>query len=179
VIVVKTEVLSLLPHALTFSRLLSAPVIFFAALAGATEIAAAFVVLAMITDLVDGPLIRRFGQPSEAGAWLDIWADFLVVFATFAGLWAAEAIPMWPLLPIVTSFVLFVVTARLGGVIYDPVGRYLGAITMVAALLLLTVQDFLVQEAIFRTVAALCAIGIFGRIAFLARSEVAGGVPGG
>lgn len=177
--VAKAAVLALLPQALTVTRLAAAPLIFFAALAGVMDLAAVLVVLAMVTDAIDGPLVRRFGQPSEAGAMLDVWADFLTVFAAFAGLWAGGAIPLWPLLPIVLSFALFLVTARLGGVIYDPVGRQLGAVTMVASLLLLTVHDFLVQEIIFRTVAGLCAIGMAGRIVYLTRRLFVGGVIGG
>jgi phosphatidylglycerophosphate synthase len=179
VTVARATVLALLPHALTVTRLAAAPLIFFAALAGEMVPAAVLVVLAMVTDAIDGPLVRRFGRPSEAGAMLDVWADFLTVFAAFAGLSAGGAIPLWPLLPIAASFALFLITARLGGVIYDPVGRYLGAVTMVAALLLLTVHDFLVQEIIFRAVTGLCAIGMAGRIVYLARRLLLGGVAGG
>lgn len=175
----KAAVLAQLPHALTLSRLAMAPVIFFAALEGEVGIAAALVVLAMLTDLVDGPLVRRFGQPSDAGAWLDVWADFLTVAATFAGLAASGAIPAWPLLPILASFALFVATSRLGTSIYDPVGRQLGAITMVASLLLLTVHDFLVEEAIFRTVTVLCSIGMVCRVVYIAGQLVVSAVPRG
>lgn len=159
---------------LTVARLAAAPVIFFAALMGEMGVAATIVLLAMLTDAIDGPLVRRFGKPSEAGAMLDVWADFLTVFATFAGLWAGGSIPIWPLMPIILSFALFLITARLGGVIYDPVGRQLGAVTMVASFLLLVAHDFLVQETIFRAVAALCAIGMAGRIVYLTRRLVLG-----
>jgi hypothetical protein len=32
--------------------------------------------------------------------------------------------------------------------IYDPIGRYIGGILMVGGLVLLTVEDFMVQEAV-------------------------------
>lgn len=38
---------------------------------------------------------------------LDVWADFLTVVATFAGLWAGGFVPLWPLMPIILSFALF------------------------------------------------------------------------
>ena len=163
------RVLAVLPHILTASRLAATPVIFVAAYLGALGVATVLVVLAMATDLIDGPLIRRFGRPSTAGAYFDVWADFLTVFATFAGLALAGAIPIWPLLPIGLSFLLFLATSRARPTIYDPIGRYIGVVLLIAALVLLAVQDFVVQETLYLTVAISGAIGMAGRIGYLTR----------
>lgn len=166
------RVVSLLPHILTGMRLAATPAILVAAYLGALAIAAALVLFAMVTDLVDGPLIRRFGRPSSAGAYFDVWADFLTVFAVFAWLGVAGTIPLWPLLPISLSFLLFIATSRARPTMYDPIGRHIGVVLMIAALALLLVQDFMVQETLYLTVAASSAFGIVGRAVYLARPLV-------
>lgn len=161
----QTRALRFAGKTLTGVRLASAPLIFAAVVGGHAGAAAALVAAAILTDVLDGPLVRRFGTPSTAGAWFDIWADFAVIVAAFAGLAWAGLAPAWPLLPITASFALFVATARRRPTIYDPVGRYLGGILMGAALLLLTVEDFLVQDTVQLTAAIACIITMAGRVA--------------
>lgn len=156
-----------LAQALTGTRAASAPLIFAWIAGGNTGLAGLGVAAAMLTDYIDGPLVRRFGTPSTAGAWFDVWADFLVVVAAFGGLAWADMLPAWPLLPICISFALFVATSRRRPTIYDPVGRYIGGILMAAALTLLVVQDFLVQDTVVFTSAIACAITVAGRLAFV------------
>jgi|GEM_PF-1005861 phosphatidylglycerophosphate synthase len=159
--------LGLLPHLLTGSRLLSAPLIVYWIGAGATRFAAAGLLAAMLTDFLDGPLIRRFGTPSRAGAYFDVWADFAVIAAAFGGLASAGMVAAWPLFPIGLSFALFLATAGKRPTIYDPVGRSIGGILMASSLVLLTVEDFLVQEAVLWTSSVACGITMVGRVAYL------------
>jgi phosphatidylglycerophosphate synthase len=135
------------------------------------ELAAAAVAAAMLTDLVDGPLIRRFGRPSKAGAWLDVWADFLVIMSVFAGMATAGIFSFWPLVPIGASFVVFIATTGLGPTMYDPVGRYIGGILMVAALGVLLSEDFVVQQSIVSTLTIACLTTIVARLAFFILPE--------
>ena len=157
----------LLPHLLTGSRLLGAPLIVYWIAAGATGFAAAGLLAAMLTDFLDGPLIRRFGTPSRAGAYFDVWADFAVIVAVFGGLASAGVVPVWPLFPIGLSFALFLATSDKRPTIYDPVGRSIGGILMAGSLVLLTVEDFLVQEAVLWTSSIACGITMAGRVAYL------------
>ena len=153
-----------LAHLLTGARLVSAPFIFAWIVEGSIELAAAAVGAAMLTDLVDGPLIRRFGRPSKAGAWFDVWADFLVIVAAFAGFAAVGILSFWPLLPIGASFALFIATSGLGPTMYDPVGRYIGGILMLGALGVLLAQDIMMQQAIELTVVIACLMTIVVRL---------------
>lgn len=170
-------VLAALPHALTASRVVSAPLIVWCIFNGRMGVAAVLVGAAMVTDYLDGPIIRRFGTPSVAGAYFDVWADFLVVVAAFGGLGLAGMVPLWPLLPICFSFALFLLTSRHTPGIYDPVGRYIGGLLMVAALLLLLVDDFLIQEVVYHTAAAACLVTILARLVYLATRPQRAGLP--
>lgn len=112
-----------LGHLLTGARLGSSLFIFAWIVEGRIELAAAAVGAAMLTDVADGPLIRRFGRPSNAGAWFDAWADFLVIVSVFAGMATAGIFSFWPLVPIGGSFLVFTATSGLAMKMYDPFGR--------------------------------------------------------
>jgi phosphatidylglycerophosphate synthase len=159
--------LAFLAQVLTGSRAASAPLIFFWIGRGDFGPAAVAVAAALLSDCADGPLVRRFGVPTAAGAWFDVWADLLVILAAFGGLAAAGVAPAWPLLPICLSFALFVATARRRPVLHDPIGRYIGGILMVLALVLLTYEDLVVQEAMLWTAAIACSITMLGRVAYV------------
>jgi phosphatidylglycerophosphate synthase len=159
--------LGLLPHVLTGSRFLSAPLIFYWIGAGTIGLAAAGMIAAILTDYLDGPLIRRFGIPSRAGAYFDVWADFAVIVAVYGGLAASGMVAGWPLVPIGVSFGLFVATSGKRPTIYDPVGRYIGGILMAGGLVLLTFEDFMVQEAVLWTMSIACGITMIGRVAYV------------
>lgn len=163
--------LALLPQVLTATRLASAPLMVWLIAGGNLVAAAALCAAAMFTDLVDGPLVRRYGRPSRGGAFFDVWADFLVIIGAFGGLGIAGIIPLWPLLPIGLSFALFIVTSRRTPKIYDPIGRYLGGILMTASLILLMVEDLVVQETVLLTASAACLITMAARVAYVLPGE--------
>jgi phosphatidylglycerophosphate synthase len=156
-----------LPHLLTASRVLSAPLIIYWIETSSMGLAAAGVVVAMMTDFLDGPLMRRYGAPSTVGAYFDVWADFAIIVAVFGGLAAAGIVPAWPIVPIGLSFGLFLATSSRQPTIYDPIGRYIGGILMAAGFVLLTIQDFVVQETVLWTASIACAITMAGRVAYV------------
>jgi phosphatidylglycerophosphate synthase len=155
-----------LGHLLTATRLASAPLIFSWIGEGSIERAAAALGFAMLTDLIDGPLVRRFGRPSKAGAWFDVWADFLVIVSAFAGFASVGILSFWPLVPIGTSFVVFIATSALRPTMYDPVGRYIGGILMLGALGVLLAHDIITQQVIELTIVIACLTTIVVRVAY-------------
>ena len=48
-----------------------------------------------LTDVIDGFLARRFGQPTRVGAYFDPIADKILLVAIYIALGAAQAIPRW------------------------------------------------------------------------------------
>jgi cardiolipin synthase len=66
------------PNALSLLRLFMVPVVVALLLAGSDGLAAAFFVLAALTDFLDGKLARRAG-PTRLGQILDPMADRLML----------------------------------------------------------------------------------------------------
>jgi CDP-diacylglycerol--glycerol-3-phosphate 3-phosphatidyltransferase len=63
---------------LSISRALSAPFLVYYAMTRQPSIFIAVMGFSLSTDILDGYIARKFGQPSESGARLDTWADFAV-----------------------------------------------------------------------------------------------------
>jgi cardiolipin synthase (CMP-forming) len=74
--------------------------------------AAVLLTLAVLTDLLDGPLARRFGQTSPLGGLLDHATDAWFVSCLLTGLWWAGLVP-W-LLPalVIAAFLQYVIDSR-------------------------------------------------------------------
>ena len=72
-----------LPNALSFARILGVPVFLWLILVPQADLwALALLVLAGITDWLDGAIARATGQTSKLGAMLDPLADRLYIAAT-------------------------------------------------------------------------------------------------
>jgi cardiolipin synthase len=71
--------------AITWARLLSLPLIWWLALQGQGRLVAVSLVLAGLTDYLDGLIARHLGQESPEGARLDAVADILLLVS--AALW--------------------------------------------------------------------------------------------
>jgi phosphatidylglycerophosphate synthase len=69
-------------NALTWLRILLLPVIWWQALLGRGPLVGLGLVLAGMTDILDGFLARRLGQESQKGAQLDSIADILLLVST-------------------------------------------------------------------------------------------------
>jgi phosphatidylglycerophosphate synthase len=160
------RVLPLLPQLLTALRLLSAPLLWW--LVTRLELQAALVSLgfAMLSDAVDGPLVRRLGNPSRAGAYFDATADFAVITAGFCAFSYLEIYPAWLVALMALAFVVFLLSSRLTPAIYDPVGRYIGGILFVALVATLLLRDFVLQRVILSTLTASLVMTLAARTAY-------------
>jgi len=54
-----------------------------------------YLVLVFLTDLIDGPLARRFNQITRIGRYLDAFSDYMVLSATLLVYLSYSLIPMW------------------------------------------------------------------------------------
>jgi len=84
-----------LPNALTLARILSIP--FFLALLSKHRYTYALYVfaLAALTDGLDGAVARWFDMRTEIGAYLDPFADKLLLVSAFVALTIENSIPPW------------------------------------------------------------------------------------
>ena len=75
-----------LPNALSLARLLAAPVLIGLALAGCECAFAVLLIAALVTDVLDGWIARRFHLQSRVGAALDSTADVTTFVAAAFGI---------------------------------------------------------------------------------------------
>lgn len=84
-----------LANVLTCTRLIMAPFVFFAIIAGRDYLVLALLLASALTDMADGWAARRMGQVTALGTVLDPIADKLFVAGTLLGGVLAERLPSW------------------------------------------------------------------------------------
>lgn len=154
----------LLPQLLTGARLLGAPLLWWLVTNLEVEAALVFLGLAMLSDAVDGVLVRRFGAPSRAGAYFDATADFAVIVAAFAAFAWIGIYPPWLVGLTSLAFAVFVLSSRGTTAMYDPVGRYIGGVLYFGAFATLALPDMLLQHTILWTAAGALSITLSARL---------------
>lgn len=76
------------PNALSVARIGAAPALGYFAASGSEQLFTWLLVPALVTDIADGYIARRFGLTSRLGATLDSVADALLFFVAIFGVWA-------------------------------------------------------------------------------------------
>lgn len=84
-----------LPNLLSLLRLVAAPFVAWATLAGHDTLALIVFVAAGLSDGLDGFIARHWQAMSRFGAWLDPAADKLLMLATYVALLGVAAAPWW------------------------------------------------------------------------------------
>jgi len=126
--------------------------------------------LAVITDLLDGWLARRLQVCSTFGAYFDTTADFALAMAAFGALTARNVYPLWVLAIIVLMFVQFVWTSRYGQPLYDPVGKYYGAVLYSVVFVLVMLPDLVLSYMLLAAIVIVSALSLGTRIFWLLRT---------
>jgi phosphatidylglycerophosphate synthase len=120
-----------IPNTISYIRILLSPIFIYTFINGLIIISIGMLVLAGITDILDGFIARKNRSTSNKGAYLDVSADFILIISCFL----AFVSKGWydPLIPVLITlmFILFIVTSGLKKPVYDPVGKYLGTYLMV------------------------------------------------
>lgn len=154
---------ALIPSAVTTLRCGLAPIIY-ALLLDYQVAAGLFLIgIAMLTDVLDGWLARRFATCSTLGAYFDASADLLVICAGFAGLAVHHVYPFWLLVVFLLMFAQFVLTANTGRVIYDPIGKYYGALLYGVLVALLLLPELILSYALLAVVLFISVISVTQR----------------
>lgn len=81
------RLLRFVPNMLSAARIGAAPVLGYFAAAGAEQYFTWVLVPALLSDIADGFIARRFGLTSRLGALLDSIGDVLLFFVAFIGVW--------------------------------------------------------------------------------------------
>jgi len=106
-----------LPNVLTMTRIVMTPIIAYALLRGEAELALFLLLIAGISDLLDGAIARIFDQRTLVGAYLDPLADKLMLITTMVTLFYLGVVPLFLFLAVIFRDVLIV----LGAISYELV----------------------------------------------------------
>lgn len=158
---------SYLPSAVTCLRFIATPLFFFSFSGGQYIISLLIIVFAGVTDILDGYLARRMDSTSTLGAYLDVTADFTLIFVSFLAFVVRGWYDSWVLLLISTLFVVFLASSRLKKPIYDPVGKYLGSFLMGMILLSLLFPQPFLRQILLIILVLLSIISLISRFIFL------------
>ena len=93
------------PNALSFYRILSFPLIMYFIISGKESLFAVFLIINLITDVLDGLIARKFNLETEFGARLDSIADNLTYILAIIGLLVFK---MEEFAPHLSSFLIYV-----------------------------------------------------------------------
>lgn len=113
----------LLPNLLTASRLVASPFIVWLLTQRRFRVALWVILLAAVTDWLDGFAARRLGVRGQLGVVLDPLADKVLLVAVFLTLGTIGLIPVW-MLVLVIARDLVIVTGALLLRIYKNVRRF-------------------------------------------------------
>jgi cardiolipin synthase len=94
-----------IPNVITTYRLFMAPVILYFIISGQENLFAIFLVINLLTDVIDGYIARRFKMETEIGARLDAFADYFTYILVFIGLFVFK---LDELRPYLVSAIIFV-----------------------------------------------------------------------
>ncbi len=103
-----------IPNSLTMLRLILAPVFMILLLNNKYIAAFIVIVIASITDFLDGQIARRFNMQTEFGRILDPIADKVLVFCTVVALLITFNFPLWVGLIILSRDIIIL----LGGLLF-------------------------------------------------------------
>jgi cardiolipin synthase (CMP-forming) len=137
------------PNALSLARLFMVPVVVALVLARADGLAAAFFVLAAVTDFLDGRLARRAG-PTRLGQILDPLADRLMLSSVAVVLAIRGLLPIWAVAILVGRDLLALVGSLVvgGKIRVNRVGKAATAVLM-GAVVLIVVSPGVVGKILF------------------------------
>lgn len=99
-------------NALSVVRPLIALPCAYAILTGRWRVAAALFVLAIVTDIADGPLARRMGHASALGGLMDHTSDALYVAITLGALSLLDTVPVALPFLVCAAFVQYVLDSK-------------------------------------------------------------------
>lgn len=160
---------AIIPCGITALRVVAAGLLLYALSKGMRPWALTLFLFACVTDYIDGYLARRLGVCTVLGSYLDATADFLVVLASFTVFVRQGVYPWWTVLVIVSMFLQFIVTSKLGRPIYDPVGKYYGTFLFAAIGVTLLWPHSIIRHAIPWCILGLTVASVTSRILFLVR----------
>ncbi len=160
----------LLPSILSSLRIILAFVLFYSYLNQMMVSSVIIFITALSTDYLDGFIARRWDAITDYGAYLDTIADFILVATVFLAFIIVGIYPYWLLILIIFMFLQFILTSGIKKPIYDPIGKYYGALLFACAgITLILPIIYIILPVSYITSTLLILIVLFSFLSLLTR----------
>jgi cardiolipin synthase len=106
-----------IPNLLTLTRMIMTPFIVYAILQHEAKFALTLMLIAGVTDMLDGAIARYFNQRSTVGAYMDPLADKLMLVGGFIALFIIDQVPLYLFLAVIFRDVIIII----GAIAYEMV----------------------------------------------------------
>jgi cardiolipin synthase (CMP-forming) len=112
----KGNILSV-PNALSLLRIVLTPMIAYAIVQNHQALALGMMMVAGLTDMLDGAIARYFDQRTLVGAYLDPLADKLMLISAIVALFVSGKVPLFLFLAVIFRDIIIVI----GAILYEMV----------------------------------------------------------
>jgi CDP-diacylglycerol---glycerol-3-phosphate 3-phosphatidyltransferase len=153
-----------IPSGVTAIRLVLIPFFLLAFFYGLKFWSISIFILAVATDAIDGYLARKWDSTSNSGAYFDVTADFILIFAVFTAFIMDGVYPFWVLLILVFMFLQFILTSKTKIPVYDPLGKYYGSFLFAVIFITLTFSDNFINVLLLSLIVIFTIISIVSRL---------------
>jgi len=104
-----------IPNILTLARIVMTPIIVYMVLTEQVWVALILMVIAGVTDILDGAIARYYDLHTAVGAYLDPLADKIMLISLFITLFIVKEVPLFVFLAVIFRDIIIVV----GAIIYE------------------------------------------------------------
>lgn len=160
-----------IPHLITLTRIILAPIFFFSVLDLSTIVSIFIFFLTIITDGLDGYFARKLNTSSSEGAYFDVVADFIWIMAAFSAFTIIGLYPAWLLIIFGLMFVQFVITSNFKIPVYDPIGKYYGSFLFLTIIISLIFNSTFINMFITILIVIFSVLSMTSRLYYLLKMK--------
>lgn len=161
----------LIPSFISLLRILCAPLFYFVFLNSTCLASFIIFIFAALTDIADGITARKLSVSSKFGAYADVFSDFILIIAVFLAFTQKHWYCIFIFIPIGASFVNFLISSGIKEPVYDPLGKYTGAIIMLIIVITLLIPHVIIRKICTYTLSLYFIIRTVYRIYYLKKHK--------
>ncbi|MGZ7119585.1 MAG: CDP-alcohol phosphatidyltransferase family protein [Methanobacterium sp.] len=159
----KKRFIKFLPSLITSLRILFIPLFLYVFFLNLNTISFLLFLSLSLTDVLDGYIARKMDTTSSIGAYFDTITDFILLFTAFSAFVIKGIYPYWILILIMFMFLQFILTSNIKMPVYDPVGKYFGAVLFGGALITLLFENTFLYDIITIFILIFAIISLLSR----------------
>lgn len=144
----KKGYIKFIPSLITSLRIIFSPLFLYVFFLNFKAISFLIFMFLSVTDLLDGSIARKLDSTSPKGAYFDTIADFIMILTAYSAFVIKGIYSYWMLLLIIFMFLQFIASSKIKMPVYDPVGKYFGAVLFGGVLITLLFESAVIYDII-------------------------------